>query len=130
MSDWTQDAAIFQFLPAGMEARFDTAGRLTFFGDDSDNQTSEFVEIDWASRTARYTKRTVVECDDGNIDDFIDRFAREIRRNGQLRESGGIECSFCQKSQKEVARIIAGPRVYICDECIRLCAEILDEDAG
>jgi ATP-dependent Clp protease ATP-binding subunit ClpX len=37
-------------------------------------------------------------------------------------------CSFCGKNQKEVAKLIAGPAVYICDECIQLCSEIIDEE--
>ena len=38
-------------------------------------------------------------------------------------------CNFCGKSQKEVKRLVAGPRVYICDECVDLCNEILREEA-
>jgi ATP-dependent Clp protease ATP-binding subunit ClpX len=37
-------------------------------------------------------------------------------------------CSFCGKNQKEVKKLIAGPAVYICDECIQLCSEIIDEE--
>ncbi len=37
-------------------------------------------------------------------------------------------CSFCGKSQKEVKKLIAGPAVYICDECIQLCSEIIEEE--
>ena len=37
-------------------------------------------------------------------------------------------CSFCGKSQKEVRKLIAGPSVYICDECIALCNDILAEE--
>ncbi|MDO9110232.1 MAG: ATP-dependent Clp protease ATP-binding subunit ClpX, partial [Desulfatirhabdiaceae bacterium] len=37
-------------------------------------------------------------------------------------------CSFCGKNQKEVAKLIAGPAVYICDECIQLCSEIIEEE--
>lgn len=39
-----------------------------------------------------------------------------------------IYCSFCGKSQKEVERIIAGPGVYICDECIKVCTNIIEND--
>lgn len=38
-----------------------------------------------------------------------------------------LSCSFCQKTQEEVRKLIAGTHVYICDECISLCNEILDE---
>lgn len=37
------------------------------------------------------------------------------------------ECSFCGKKKREVEKLIAGPSVFICNECIRKCAEILDE---
>lgn len=39
-----------------------------------------------------------------------------------------LKCSFCGKSQEQVKRLIAGPGVYICDECIELCAEIIDDE--
>ncbi|MCX4240293.1 ATP-dependent Clp protease ATP-binding subunit ClpX [Paraliomyxa miuraensis] len=41
---------------------------------------------------------------------------------------GNLSCSFCGKSQKEVKKLIAGPSVYICDECISLCNDILAEE--
>ena len=42
--------------------------------------------------------------------------------------TGNYRCSFCGKSQEEVKKLIAGPSVYICDECIELCNEIMVED--
>lgn len=39
-----------------------------------------------------------------------------------------LQCSFCGKSQDQVKRLIAGPNVYICDECVVLCSEIISED--
>lgn len=46
----------------------------------------------------------------------------------------GIRCSFCGKYQSKVERLIAGPNVYICNECVDLCDEILkevrEEEAG
>jgi ATP-dependent Clp protease ATP-binding subunit ClpX len=39
-----------------------------------------------------------------------------------------LKCSFCGKGQKQVKKLIAGPGVYICDECIELCNEIIDEE--
>jgi len=41
---------------------------------------------------------------------------------------GSLSCSFCGKSQKEVRKLIAGPTVYICDECIGLCNDIIAEE--
>ena len=47
------------------------------------------------------------------------------------REDGtNLSCSFCGKSQKEVKKLIAGPTVYICDECIELCNDIIAEEYG
>lgn len=42
--------------------------------------------------------------------------------------SGSLRCNFCGKGQKEVKKLIAGPGVYICDECIDLCNDIIDEE--
>ena len=43
--------------------------------------------------------------------------------------SGGLRCSFCEKSEHQVRKLVAGPHnVYICDECIELCTEIIEED--
>ncbi|MEO8363089.1 MAG: ATP-dependent Clp protease ATP-binding subunit ClpX [Ilumatobacteraceae bacterium] len=39
-----------------------------------------------------------------------------------------VKCSFCGKSQKQVKKLIAGPGVYVCDECIELCNEIIEEE--
>jgi ATP-dependent Clp protease ATP-binding subunit ClpX len=43
--------------------------------------------------------------------------------------SSSLHCNFCGKSQKEVKKLIAGPGVYICDECIELCNDIIFEDS-
>lgn len=39
-----------------------------------------------------------------------------------------LRCSFCGKTQTEVRKLIAGPQVFICDECVHLCLEILEAD--
>ena len=44
------------------------------------------------------------------------------------RRRGKLHCSFCGKGQDQVRKLIAGPRVYICDECVQLCNEILEEE--
>ncbi len=43
-------------------------------------------------------------------------------------EKKQLKCSFCGKSQEQVKRLVAGPGVYICDECIELCSEIIEEE--
>lgn len=45
--------------------------------------------------------------------------------NGKL-----LYCSFCGKSQNEVRKLIAGPSVFICDECVELCNDIIREEMG
>ncbi|HPU29248.1 MAG TPA: ATP-dependent Clp protease ATP-binding subunit ClpX [Syntrophorhabdaceae bacterium] len=48
-----------------------------------------------------------------------------IKKNGRIIK---LHCSFCGKSQDEVKKLIAGPMVYICDECVGLCNEIIQEE--
>jgi len=43
-------------------------------------------------------------------------------------EKGQLKCSFCGKAQEQVRKLVAGPGVYICDECIELCTEIVEEE--
>src|SRR5262249_25622118 len=86
----------------------------------------------------------VMEADEalryGIIDDVITSRAAGDR-SGPIRCRGGgdvaakfggtgelLKCSFCGKSQKQVKKLIAGPGVYICDECIDLCNEIIEEE--
>lgn len=48
---------------------------------------------------------------------------------GKYSNPSGLSCSFCHKPQKDVEKIIAGPNVYICSECIRLCLDIIRENS-
>ena len=45
-------------------------------------------------------------------------------------DKGQMKCSFCGKTQEQVRKLVAGPGVYICDECVRLCSEIIEEEVG
>jgi len=51
------------------------------------------------------------------------------RHSGRKVTKRGVElyCSWCMKSEKEVKKLIAGPKVYICNECVALCNEILND---
>jgi ATP-dependent Clp protease ATP-binding subunit ClpX len=49
-----------------------------------------------------------------------------MSKKGDMNDN--LFCSFCGKNQKEVQKLIAGPAVYICDECIQLCSEIIEEE--
>jgi ATP-dependent Clp protease ATP-binding subunit ClpX len=55
-------------------------------------------------------------------------YEAEVERRRDDHGSGNLSCSFCGKSQKEVKKLIAGPTVYICDECIALCNDIIAEE--
>ena len=49
---------------------------------------------------------------------------------GKKKASDGLlHCSFCDKSQRDVKKLIAGPNVQICDECVDICLNVLSEDA-
>ncbi len=50
-----------------------------------------------------------------------------MNRDDERREKN-VRCSFCQKTQNQVDKIIAGPGVYICDECVELCQNIIDDE--
>jgi len=58
------------------------------------------------------------------LDGYVGSGKQRRRKRGKV----DLACSFCGKSQEQVKKLIAGPRVYICDECVDLCTEILAED--
>ena len=58
----------------------------------------------------------------------LDRYVGPGKRRRRKRGKADLACSFCGKSQEEVKKLVAGPDVYICDECIDLCNEILAEE--
>lgn len=51
-----------------------------------------------------------------------------IGKNDRFSKSSTLQCSFCGKTQEEVRKLVAGPSVYICDECVDLCNDILSEE--
>ena len=48
--------------------------------------------------------------------------------NNDSKSKNTLYCSFCGKSQHEVKKLIAGPTVFICDECVELCNDIIQEE--
>ncbi len=56
------------------------------------------------------------------------RFRKKTKENPQPASQEDLHCSFCSKRQAQVAKLIAGPKVYICDECVSLCDDILAEE--
>jgi len=63
------------------------------------------------------------------VQPWIVRPVRTEERMGKYSNPSGLSCSFCHKPQKDVEKIIAGPNVYICSECIRLCLDIIRENS-
>ena len=51
----------------------------------------------------------------------------DLIESNQTKKPGTCYCSFCGKSQHEVPKLIAGPAVFICNECVDLCSEIVEE---
>ena len=51
-----------------------------------------------------------------------------MSKGGASESKNGLDCSFCGKGQHEVRKLIAGPTVYICDECVELCVDIIGEE--
>src|ERR1700675_4150233 len=58
------------------------------------------------------------------------RYRRQLRMSKVTGSDskGTLDCSFCGKSQQEVRKLIAGPTVFICDECVELCKDIIQEE--
>ena len=52
----------------------------------------------------------------------------EMSKIGGSNSKNPLYCSFCGKSQHEVRKLIAGPTVFICDECVELCMDIIGEE--
>jgi diguanylate cyclase (GGDEF)-like protein len=69
---------------------------------------------------------------DKDLDDGPDGKSgvREPRRPRPSQGGGQLSCSFCGKPQDDTRKLVAGPEVYICSECVALCVEILEEERG
>ena len=63
-----------------------------------------------------------------DCDDFASRQDTEMSKVGGGESKNTLYCSFCGKSQHEVRKLIAGPTVFICDECVELCMDIIREE--
>ena len=86
--------------------------------------------VPWGCNWADPKVRSVVRGPPGRLQREDSAFGRERSTDvARIGESGDLlKCSFCGKSQKQVKKLIAGPGVYICDECIDLCNEIIEEE--
>jgi hypothetical protein len=77
----------------------------------------------------RFAFAPAPEQDERTADQAYEAWVRgalaQIVESGRSAVHAGLSCSFCGKGQREVRKLIAGPQVYICDECIGLCVDIL-----
>lgn len=78
---------------------------------------------DWKKVRNYVTKLRQLERMDGKVDYALAKAGISITP-----KHNGIRCSFCGKAQSDVEKLIAGPGVFICDECIGLCNEIFEEE--
>ena len=81
--------------------------------------------LDPGSRARRVLTRLGVSI--AAVKKGLDRYVGPGKQRRRKRGNADPACSFCGKSQKQVKKLIAGPGVYICDECIDLCNEIVAE---
>jgi ATP-dependent Clp protease ATP-binding subunit ClpX len=56
------------------------------------------------------------------------RFSISRRAAGARKSTATLTCSFCGKHQRQVTKLVAGPGVYICDQCVDRCVEIIAQD--
>jgi len=134
----------------GFYAEFDANGQLTHFGyyqDGKPQGMALYLVPEREQGRVEHIKEFSAEHERGNDrdDDYASDYSSgrvssdaDLFRfwvQDQIRDiydsrKAGLCCSFCGKTQTEVAKLIAGPQVYICNECIHLCNEILDEEAA
>ncbi|MBV8282957.1 MAG: hypothetical protein JO347_12975 [Candidatus Eremiobacteraeota bacterium] len=121
----------------GLFAQFDARGELREYGyfiNAPDGTPSRAVVLKLAQGEPHGSLEdtTIDRFPSDDSDDPADlrewalRWASEIEREAQ----GIRSCSFCQKRQDQVRKLIAGPTQYICDECVRLCVDILEDPSG
>jgi hypothetical protein len=55
-------------------------------------------------------------------------FGRKREQDPAVRSEAALRCSFCQKTADRVRKLIAGPAVFICDECVGVCNQIIADD--
>ncbi len=103
----------------GVFTNFDQEGRLLSFGCRTENRTME-VSLD-------PLRAVTTELPDPDLspEEWLEGWQHQVLE--AVRPQDFVpNCAFCGKSQSEVRKLIAGPTVMICDECVALCQEIVD----
>jgi hypothetical protein len=85
------------------------------------------LALDPGSRARRVLSRLGVSI--AAVKKGLDCYVGPGKQRRRKRGKADLACSFCGKSQKQVKKLVAGPGVYICDECIDLCNEIVAEES-
>ncbi len=124
---------------AGVYALFDKDGFLThygFYGDSNDSAEQFSITIDYERRTSvvdKYDERRFLAFDpaldvadelslDEALNDFVKKWIGIISQEGS---HSPPDCSFCGRNSNQVQKLVAGPRSYICNDCIALCADLV-----
>ena len=93
-----------------------------------DGKVVSEARVDRASRTAiEIRHRDFSGARDEGAGDPLQLFLDSKESDYRRRADRALVCSFCQKANHEVRKLIAGPGSYICDECVKLCSEIIAE---
>jgi hypothetical protein len=104
-----------------LTVQLDSDGQVVSFG-----RTSALKQIQVYLDPARVTIEEFPEpslLKEDWLEDWRHRLLQESRSTTKTRV-----CSFCEKSDHQVGKLIAGPSIYICNECVELCSEILSEE--
>lgn len=106
-----------------LKAEFDGKERLRRAVFERDGETMELT-IESSQRAAAFVESTMLRTKSASqLNDRIELWLRRMVDRARRVP----RCAFCDKSDAEVARLIAGPESYICDECVEVCARILSE---
>jgi hypothetical protein len=113
----------------GLYAELGPDGQLAHVGFYAGGEPVGWVmDLDPVAGTGRLTKTEVVAFEPGEDDGDLASWVASWLPRIAVSDGGRLSCGFCEKKQHEVAKLIAGPSSYICNECVALCHEILAED--
>ena len=105
-------------LPEGFQSEFAVNGHLRHFGAQDKGWQLHLVD---GTAYVEKTDRVHWDAEDQSLEEFARYWIDTIvAQGGYVRQ-----CAFCEKQSHEVKKLIAGPSVTICDECVALCAEIV-----
>jgi ribosome modulation factor len=116
-----------------LSAEFDDSGELLRFGF---QDATRSISVDVVGRRATTTTTSVEdfpeeEADVVQLSEWLSGWRDAVRQAANPPTAMPTwACAFCGKTRSEVRKLIAGPSVFICDECVDLCHEIVSEERG